>query len=147
MKDLTKEEALQKIEELKAFIEKEDKPKTYDDVAREMFYNKRNYYTTYHDVVDSIVVKDSFSSSIYSTTELQQRKLQAINKLMNVAKYLNEGWVFEKGKPGTYICESLRFQQIDKNAGEIFFKDEDTAKQAIQILGEETIKLALTQNY
>ena len=88
------------------------------------------------------------------TSEKQAKKLLAINKLMNVAKYLNGDWqpnwndVYEKK---WYIF--IEDKQIKINntyrlqCNDIYFKSQELAEQAIEILGEETIKLALCTDY
>ena len=79
--------------------------------------------------------------------------LLAKNKLANVAKYLNGEW---KPKSGDVVCE---FVLEGRNRNIVFplfswdvdhcyfpqfvFKDAEMAERAIEILGEETIKLAL----
>ena len=85
-------------------------------------------------------------------TKEQLQRLLAINKLMNVAEYLNDGW-----KPNWkdvqcskwYIywnyCQNkfgIDLQHLEQSVN-IYFKTPDLALQAIEILGEEEVKLAL----
>ena len=82
-------------------------------------------------------------------------KLIAINSLLLVAKYLNKGWIpnFNSCKHRNYYI-TIRGNKlfIDYcfcvNTGAIaYFKTEELAQQAINILGEEVIKQALSHNY
>ncbi len=84
-------------------------------------------------------------------TKEQLQRLLAINKLMNVAEYLNDGWE-PNWQDGTDKCYLL-WQGYTKKLGTIglshiqygapVFKTQDLALQAIEILGEEEVKLAL----
>lgn len=81
----------------------------------------------------------------------QCEKLIAINKLINVATYLNEGW-----KPDWtntmenkwyIICgyEEISFARISiLRESFVYFKTEELAKQAVDMLGEDIIRLAFS---
>jgi len=83
--------------------------------------------------------------------EHQLECILAKNKLANVALYLNDGW---KPNKGDYVY-SLTFHGDFENSlmvgiyyfgtgeNQIIFKAQEAARQAIEILGEETVKLAL----
>lgn len=126
------------------------KTETYDDVAIELFLNKKTYFTDAHGKISDVTIRDTYCEPNNCVTRKQGEKLLAINKLMNVAHYLNKDWkpnwaedhqnkFYISIKNGTinidYVCIS--------NDGVVFFPNEETAKKAIEILGEETIKLAL----
>ena len=88
------------------------------------------------------------------STDKQAEKLLAINKLMNVAKYLNDGWQpdWDNNHEHKYcICCDKKQLKIAFRTWicneNIFFKSEELAKQAIEILGEDTVKLALCTDY
>lgn len=77
--------------------------------------------------------------------------LLAKNKLATVAKYLNDGWkplrydnifVLAQMSGGVSIFAVVN-GSIASDCGTIWFKTEELAQQAIEILGEETVKLAL----
>lgn len=85
-------------------------------------------------------------------TKEQLQRLLAINKLMNVAEYLNEGWkpdwensncskwyIIWHHRSCKFIIDSGQLRQRN----DIYFKTPDLALQAIEILGEEEVKLAL----
>lgn len=126
---------------------------TYEDVCKELFI-KELYYINDSGIPLKIVPSDSYyTESNNATTKEQLERLLAINKLMNVAVYLNEGW-----KPD--FCNNdetkwaIHYKRDNINAicvipswftqtTEVFFKTKELAQQAVEILGEETIKIAL----
>ena len=135
-------------------VEKEKKV-TYEDIARELFGSKNDihYIGEYGDIFRTK------AKHIYDlnncTSKKQARKLLAINKLMNVAKYLNGDW-----QPDWKDIDESKYFISNYDAGTldidedivyqnsyIYFKSEELAEQAIEILGVETIKLALCTDY
>lgn len=133
------------------FIKKID----YNYISEKLFYGKRGYYCDscgYIKSVDSV----GYGCQNYSnncTSENQVKKLLAINQLLNVAKYLNDGWkpnVNEK-KYLIYIAEDCNRLVIDckyiVNVSIVYFKTEELAKKAIEILGEGIIRLALSTDW
>ena len=128
---------------------------TYKDIAKELFLYKECYFTDTNG-------KIKFTSSLHLgydqvnnfTSVKQAEKLLAINELMNVAKYLNDGWkpdwnnneykhylfVYNNNTIGYSNCTS-------SSIGVIYFKTKKLAMQAVKILGEDTIKLALSTDY
>ena len=113
--------------------------------------------TYYIDSLSNISICNSgtiyYNNKINCTSEKQVRKLLAINKLMNVAKYLNGDWEpdFKKGGPKFFIYINDK-NNIDISANYmlikhfVYFRTKELAKQAIDILGEETIHL-IFENY
>ena len=117
------------------------KAMTYDDVAREFFKDKNRYITTFSCLKGG---KD-----VTCTSSKQAEKLIAINKLMNVAKYLKNK---NKGDKNyfIYIGENgeLDFAWGDSSVERmIYFDCRDSAIEAIEILGEQTIKTALSTDW
>lgn len=114
------------------------KAETYEDVAKKLFSDNNCYHIAQN-----------------CTTEKQAQKLLAINKLMNVAKYLNDGWQPDWNnisEPKIYIYININNKVSvgnisSYNLTNTYFKSEKLAKKAIDILGEETIKLALCTDY
>lgn len=93
-------------------------------------------------------------ANLIYTSYKQNCKLEAINKLMNVAKYLNgdwkpnwnevkQKWSFEISKTGKIHTSWTLYY----NYSVVYFKSEELAKQALEILGEETVKLALSTDW
>ena len=134
-------------------VEKEKKL-TYNDVAEKLFGSRKDI----HYIGEYGEIFKTKAKRIYDlnncTSEKQAKKLLAINKLMNVAKYLNGNWQPDWGKNTEckyYI--NIHNEQLEVafniwvyDVG-IYFKSEACAKQAIEILGEEIIKLALCTDY
>lgn len=111
---------------------------TYEDVARELFSDNNAYYANYK-----------------CASEKQAEKLLAINRLMNVAKYINDGWQpdWHNCNESKYYIEILHNDEIcvtflaALKGGDIYFKSKELAEKAIEILGEDTIRLALCTDY
>lgn len=127
---------------------------TYEDVAEELFKDKKCYYTDKFGTILSSVLYDSQCLDINNcTSEKQVRKLLSINKLMNVAKYLNSKEKQSENGLWYYIRLDRNVINTDWtnpsviNYGGIHFNSREAAKQAIEILGEETIKLALSTDW
>lgn len=135
------------------------KPKklTYEKIAKELFESKETFWTTSYGVVSCNCdgVKAAYADATNCTSEKQVHKLLAINKLMNVAKYLNGNW-----KPNwndqdeTKCCitvDSANKLTVDytifNRSSVVYFKTGILAKQAINILGEDTIRLALSTDW
>jgi hypothetical protein len=130
---------------------------TVDNIYRELFYDNRCYYL---DSCGGVQHWDkgygSYNSFNNCTSEKQAKKLLAINQLMNVAKYLNGDWkpdwdndtafkytIVYNADKGNLEIKTYTF--ICVNA--IYFKTKELAQRAIEILGEETIKLALSTDW
>ena len=106
---------------------------------------------TYNDIESKLAqAPDNVVASINDVSEKHAKKIFAISKIMNVAKYLNKGtsesllyFIYINTKNeiaiGTQCSDAMFFN--------ITFNCEEAAKQAIDILGEETIRLALSTDY
>lgn len=127
---------------------------TYEQIAEKLFDGP---------CVRICMIDESYIAGVCSaspcTSEKQAKKLLAINKLMNVARYLNGEWkpnwsknaasadhkfsicINTKGEVDFYICNS------HVNTMLVYFDTPDKALQAINILGEETIRLALSTDW
>lgn len=130
----------------------------YNYISEKLFYGKRGYYCDSCGYIRSIDVVDYKCLKYPSncTSEKQAKKLLAINQLMNVAKYLNGDW-----KPDWNDDNEKKYTiSLDRNNKKInitwnvlvnkcpvYFKTEELAQKAIDILGEETIKLALSTDW
>ena len=128
----------------------------YAFVSKKLFCNKDAYYVTDSGNVTSSLIITSFKEPNNCTSEKQAEKLLAINQLMNVAKYLNGDWKpnwnnikeFKYSIGYDIVAESLEIQTCTFTCSDItYFKTEELAEQAIEILGEKTIKLALSTDW
>jgi hypothetical protein len=129
-----------------------EKKITYKDICRELFLDKPSWKLTdsgvakYANCTSSAVIHHS---SI-STSNKQLEQLLALNKLMNVAKYLNGDWKpnwndeFEDKIYFYYSSGKLNIcAKRYSNFGCVCFKTIDLAHQAVEILGKEEVKKAL----
>lgn len=80
------------------------------------------------------------------------RAITALKKLYVVAKYLNDGWKPKYSQMVTkfYIDGNDKLMaseyKLHKKTSNIYFKDKDTSRKVVQILGEDVIVLALNLN-
>jgi hypothetical protein len=133
-----------------------DKQLTYEDVCEELF--KKDHYYTNDNGNLRFMIGNANDCPNNATTRHQLECILAKNKLANVARYLNGEW-----KPGkTYLghfdayvlfCtpnkDYIGYTKIQNCAynSNVLFKSSELAQQAIKILGEETVKLALEPLY
>lgn len=129
----------------KAPGDKNGEPITYDDICKELFLKKTAYWAANKDI-NSCVTNEYIYNDIDNCTSIAQAKrLVAFNKLQNIAKYLNKGWKpdfcdHEKkwciAKDGESF--STRYNQAINDAS-VYFKSEDLTKEAIRLMGEESL--------
>ena len=139
--------------QVKEFLEaQEPKELTYEDVAKELFLRRKTYFPTSSGDIVCTTQGCDMNGSIQNNNATSKEQLEAIlalNKLCNVAKYLNGDWkrdgdgyfiyIGEWGEAHTWYGSGYVYSAP-------YFKSEALAKQAISILGEEEIKKALTLN-
>lgn len=126
---------------------------TYINIARELFDGK-DVWRVVNCNIDKYKNTPNWDFYTNCTSKKQAQKLLAINKLMNVAKYLNGDWKpnwNDNGKGKYFILMDYNNMIVDCNTSYIYntvyFKSKELAQQAIDILGEETIKLALCTDW
>ena len=132
-----------------------DKQLTYSDICRKLFSKLRTYYfvNNHGNIYSASSICNPYISNPNSaTTEHQLECILAKNKLANVAKYLNGEWdptntenimyyLYMDWDGHIFVTSSTIY---DKHyLSNIIFKTKELAQQAIKILGEETVKLAL----
>lgn len=124
------------------------KAMTYDDVINELFKGNDRYIYSF--------IHNNGWSNVVCTSSKQVEKLLAMNQLMNVAKYLNGTWSpnweeADEKKYFIYICPRDCYTSVKSAtihmSDIVYFKSEELAKQAIKILGEQTIKTALSTDW
>ena len=126
--------------------EEDGNPITYDEICKKLFCNNKIYWA-YKDGVDSDMASPSNYKDVDNcTSEAQVKRLIAFNKLQNIAKYLNCGWkpLLNKGTENWFISESQiggykALYTYSNNHGRIFFKSESLAKEAIRLMGEDSL--------
>lgn len=123
---------------------------TYEDILKRLAEtNERIYWINSNGQIHSAstmlsisTIKDPFTAFSYE----QLTKLSAINQLMNVAKVLNDNWVPNDNDLKYCICLNIDKLYVESRAAYhtgVCFKSIELALQAIKILGEETVKLAI----
>lgn len=121
----------------------------YKKIADKLFQNKQHYYINHNGNIN--ISSTNWQNLNVAPTINQLEKLLALNKLMNVAYYLNDGWEpdWNDGTQFKYFIywDTNKTIKIHYNTyfncGVVYFKSEELAEQAIEILGVLTIKLAL----
>lgn len=124
-----------------------DKQLTYEDVCKKLS-DKNSGHFYINGVGD---IEHSYTNPGLINTASSEHQLECIlakNKFANVAKYLNDGWKPSGYIFGWFICAcgeelEIRDRNDYKFNNNIIFKTKELAQQAIEILGEETVKLAL----
>lgn len=134
----------------KIVFKKVEEKLTYEKIAEKLFKYENHYYINSNGKI--IKNLSGWYCPNAAPTKHQLEKLLALNKLMNVAHYLNDGWELNWNDGGQekfliYYDNVVKAIKIDSNMwynyGIVYFKSKELAEQAIEILGEETIKLAL----
>jgi hypothetical protein len=133
----------------KIVFKKVEEKLTYEKIADKLFQYKKHYYIA----GDGSIMGTSIGWSCPNTasTKHQLERLLALNKLMNVAHYLNDGWEpdWKDGSQKFFMYYNTTNKDIEIdvntyfNSGVVYFKSKKLAEQAIEILGEEIVKLAL----
>lgn len=134
----------------KIVFKKVEEKLTYEKIANKLFKDKDHYYIDEDGTI--ILASTGCQCPNNAPTKQQLNRLLALNKLMNVAYYLNDGWEpnWNNNIERKYFIYYVSIDKIFKieyntivNYGIVYFKSKELAEQAIEILGEETIKLAL----
>lgn len=131
-----------------------EKKLTYEDVAKELFKNKKcSWINSDGEVATSNgTFIGSYNDPNNATSKEQLECLMAYNKLRNVAEYLNAGLIFNKNSQNEqkwYLYYNINNKKIVFAAiysainSDAYFASRKLAEQAIEILGEEEIKKAL----
>lgn len=105
----------------------------------------------YEDIVEHAEICSI--NNIHYFSDDQMRCLLAKNRLANVCKFLNDGWkpksgntvygFLLEGKHQNILFPLYIWDVVDCYLPQFAFKTKELAQQAIKILGEETVKLAL----
>ena len=125
--------------------DKEGKPITYDDILRELYFNKTAYWVSSTNIKHTTTGENTYNDIDNCASEAQAKRIVAFNKLQNIAKYLNKGWkpdFFDPEKKWVIVKDeksfSTRYNQ-SVNDADVYFKSEDLANEAIRIMGKESL--------
>lgn len=131
-----------------------DKQFTYDDMCQKLFRNGYCFIGAFGQIATNGKNENYRIDTSNATTRHQLECILAKNKLANVARYLNGDWKPGKtvlGHFNAYVLYAIpnkdyigciKIQDCAHNSN-VLFKSQELAQQAIKILGEDTIKLAL----
>lgn len=125
--------------------DKEGNPITYDDICRELFLKKTVYWAANKDIDYCVTNEHNYNDIDNCTSIAQAKRLAAFNKLQNIAKYLNDGWkpkFYENQKNWNIIKDNDTFKAMFTtliNKACVYFKSEDLTKEAIRLMGEESL--------
>ena len=124
----------------------EGKPITYDDICKELFYNKDAYYIDENSKISSWVMTSSNYNDFDNFTSIAQAKrMIAFIKLQNIAKYLNGYW-----KPD-FCCSEKKWSisekfgnfepafSVTENGAKVYFKSEYATDEAIRLMGKDSL--------
>lgn len=125
---------------------------TYEDVARVLFEDKEICYINAVGYLTKGKVEEYVLDPNICTSKKQAEKLIAINKLMNVAKYLNMRSKPNNGNRYYFSINggklTISFADMEFfDLGAIYFNTKEDSEKAEEILGEETIKTALSTDW
>lgn len=129
-----------------------DKQFTYEDVCEKLFKNGHYFIDTLGEIYkEDMPAYDSNAAN----SEYQLECILAKNKLANVARYLNGDWdSYHRSHKfiiwiNTNANDRLEISNSDllTQRATVVFRSKELAQQAIEILGEETVKLALEPLY
>lgn len=127
---------------------------TYQDVKEKLFPESSPifYLGKEGGIIQTFSIKYQSRELLVSTSQQQLQQIRALNKLMNVAKYLNGDWepqFLDRGQKKWciyYNFEDFKWgvtNYTHYQHAAVYFKSEELALQAIEILGEEEVKKAL----
>lgn len=125
--------------------ETQEKPITYDDICKELFQEKKTYWLGNKKINYFYPDGVNFNDINNCTSEAQVKRLAAFNKLQNIAKYLNNGWVsnFNGENKNWFICidDGKYGAKFSKwfNDGSVFFNSEEDVEEAIRLMGEDSL--------
>lgn len=128
---------------------------TYETVCELLFDNKLTFFTETTGKISKIIGSITTYVEPNNGTKKQLEGLMALNKLMNVARYLNndEVIVWDANTQHHTIVYNTDKKEISFGSfviiksGIPYFKSLELAKQAIEILGEEEVIKAITWSY
>ena len=120
-------------------------PITYDDVLKELYYGKTAFWVGCSDISYTTTGEGSYNDINNYASEAQAKRIVAFNKLQNIAKYLNDGWKpnFDGNQKNWNIIKDddtfVIMFTTTANKSCVYFKSENLAKEAIRIMGEDSL--------
>lgn len=122
------------------------KPITYDDILKKLYFEKTAYWLSdKNNILEGKQYYSTYEDAINCTTRAQAKRMIAFNKLQNIAKFLNGDWKpnFDRddekwniNKDGDTFIEM--YTRTLNKAG-VYFKSQELTKEAIRLMGEESL--------
>ena len=115
---------------------------------RALYFRKEAYFVDMFGKVKSNITT-LYNDRNNCTSQKHIEKWLAINDMLNVAYYLNQSWYPEwentNQEKYTIVLKNGKFevQQIDIPSSIVYFASPQLAEQAIEILGEESLKIII----
>lgn len=131
-----------------------NQPRTYEDICTQIFESGCWYLDSISNILYTEHPADVKNNSNNATTRHQLECILAKNKLANVARYLNGNWIPDTSYDGNfdayvlYVTSNknyigyIKINSCSQNSN-VLFKSKELALQAVKILGEDVITLAL----
>ena len=135
----------QKTEHDNVPIKEEEKPITYDDICDKFFLNKRTYWLDNKKINHIYSDENNYNDLNNCTSMAHAKRVVAFIKLQNIAKYLNGDWKpnFDRddekwniNKDGDTFIE-MYTRRLNKAS--VYFKSQELTKEAIRLMGEESL--------
>lgn len=132
-------------DEKKTPDDKVGKPITYDDICKILFLRKDAWYLNHNRIEWWVQTSSNYNDFDNSTSKAQVKRFIAFNKLQNIAKFLNEGWMpkFDnKYLNWSIVKDSNGYgaqYSILTNDGSVYFKSADLVNEAIRLMGEDSL--------
>lgn len=129
---------------------------SYDDIVKELFfYKEAAFIDGIGHISKGVIPERYFKDETNCTSEKQAKRLLAINKLMNIAKFLNDGWIPEwnTNELKWYIAYNSRIKlfmflnTLEEKQEIVYFKTDELAEQAFDILGKEEMELIFSTDW
>lgn len=123
----------------------EGKPITYDDILKELFLDKNAYWVGNVNVNTARPQHNNYSDINNCTSMGQARRLIAFNKLQNIAKFLNGDWKpnFDRDDEKWNINKNgdtfIEMYTRRLNKASVYFKSQELTKEAIRLMGEDSL--------
>lgn len=123
-------------------------PVTYDDICKKFFLNKDTFFVVGKEIAYRKGHDENYNDFDNCTSEAHAKRMAALNKLHNIAKYLNGDWkpTFDGHSENWDINvaydseEYIPCSSVVYNNGMVYFKSEQLANEAIRLMGEKSLK-------
>ena len=115
------------------------------NILKELYLGKTAYWIYEERIEFGKQTEYNFKDSVNCTSVAQARRMQAFNKLQNIAKYLNGDWKsnFDGLHRNWIICKdgdtfTEKYTQLF-NRVNVYFKSEEAACEAIRLMGKDSL--------